>query len=371
MRHSAYRVASAIGLTCLAVVVAALPAGACAGLFAPGADLKLLRTATLAAYHDGVEHYITSFSFSGGGAEVGSIIPLPDIPTIVERGGDWTLQRLERETQPAPAERLSATAAGASEDRSAEVILETRIDALDLTVLKGGADEVGRWAREHGFSLTPDAPEVLEHYAKRSPIFMAARFDTKAAAERGQEVGEGTPVHLTIPTERPWVPLRILGLGKPADEVVEADVYLLTDDRPNLVTTPVAAKDGLFRQHDAAATDQLLADLRSDKGMGWIPDKMWLTYLRVASGADALGYDLTVPPTSDSKPLPTAPADTSLSVPALETGEPDLETDATPPLVLHEFDPPRDSRRPLAAAGAGVLLTGTAFALAFRRRLFG
>ena len=349
-----------------------MPAGACAGLFAPGADIKLLRTATLAAYHDGIEHYITSFSFSGGGAEVGSIIPLPDIPTTVERGGDWTLQRLERETQPQPAafDALSARSAG-GESAPAEVILETRIDALDLTVLKGGAQAVGTWAREHGFSLTPDAPEVLEHYAKRSPIFMAARFDTKAAEERGQEVGEGTPVHLTIPTERPWVPLRILGLGKQADEVVEADVYLLTDERPNLVTTPVAAKEGLFRQHDAAATDLLLSDLRADKGMEWIPDKMWLTYLRVASDADALGYDLTVPPAAKSAPVPTVQPETTLTLPVLETAEPDLELQSAPPLVLHEFDPPGRSRVALAATGAGVLLTGSALALVFRRRLFG
>ncbi|HSH22736.1 MAG TPA: hypothetical protein VK975_01590 [Acidimicrobiales bacterium] len=29
--------------------------------------------------------------------ENGSIVPLPDVPTAVERGGDWTLQRLARE----------------------------------------------------------------------------------------------------------------------------------------------------------------------------------------------------------------------------------------------------------------------------------
>jgi len=53
-----------------------------------------VRTTTLAAYHDGVERYVTSFEFTGEGEEVGSIIPLPDVPTDVVRGGDWTLQRL-------------------------------------------------------------------------------------------------------------------------------------------------------------------------------------------------------------------------------------------------------------------------------------
>ena len=54
----------------------------------------LTRTTTLAAYHDGVERYVTSFEFTGQGEEVGSIVPLPGVPSKVERGGDWTLQRL-------------------------------------------------------------------------------------------------------------------------------------------------------------------------------------------------------------------------------------------------------------------------------------
>ncbi|HUR49079.1 MAG TPA: DUF2330 domain-containing protein [Acidimicrobiales bacterium] len=372
MRLNVSRVAAVIAASGLAVITAAAPAGACAGLFAPGADIKLLRTATLAAYHDGIEHYITSFSFSGGGAEVGSIIPLPDIPTTVERGGDWTLQRLERETQP-QFEGAALAAADSSSQRSAEVILETRIDALDLTVLKGGAQEVGKWARDNGFSLTPDAPAVLEHYAARSPIFMAARFDTKAAEERGQDIGEGTPVHLTIPTERPWVPLRILGLGKKPGEVVEADVYMLTDERPNLVTTPVASDQGLFRQFDSAASDSLLNDLRADKGMEWIPTSMWLTYMRVAADAGTLGYDLTIPapPRAESLPVETIPETKPVEtvLPAL-VEEPEFDL-AGRRLVINEVDA-ASNVGPLVAGTAGALVVGVGLAaIVARRRLFG
>lgn len=371
MRLSFSRVAAAIAAAGLAVVAAAGPAGACAGLFAPGADIKLLRTATLAAYTDGVEHYITSFSFSGGGAEFGSIIPLPDIPTTVERGGDWTLQRLERETQPVAEATALAASDSAASGRSAEVLLETRIDALDLTVLKGGAQEVGKWARDNGFALTPDAPEVLEHYASRSPIFMAARFDAKTAKERGQEVGEGTPVHLTIPTERPWVPLRILGLGKKPGEIVEADVYMLTDDRPNLVTTPTAAKAGLSRPHDAAATQSLLDDLRADKGMGWIPDRMWLTYLRVASEASILDYDLTVPapPAAEPSPAPTVPVTQATeAAPQVAANQPEFD------LVGRRVDTtqnnPASHVGPLLAGAAAAMVVGVGLAAFVARRRF-
>src|SRR5437868_632985 len=72
------------------------PALACGGLVAPNGTVRLLRTTTLAAWHDGQEHYVTSFQFLGEpgttGGEFGSIVPLPAVPTSVERGGDWTLQ---------------------------------------------------------------------------------------------------------------------------------------------------------------------------------------------------------------------------------------------------------------------------------------
>src|SRR5688500_20378756 len=87
-------------LAAAALVVTASPAGACGGLVGENGSIQLTKTATLAAYHDGVERYVTSFEFVGEGAEVGSIIPLPDVPTSVVRGGDWTLQRLAREVAP-------------------------------------------------------------------------------------------------------------------------------------------------------------------------------------------------------------------------------------------------------------------------------
>src|SRR3954471_8465331 len=117
----------------LALLLAA-PAWACGGLIGPNGTVSLGRTTTLAGYHDGVEHYVTSFNFEGAGGAFGSLIPLPGVPTSVERGGDWTLQRLVRETEP-PVRALAASAAGGAGAASAEIILEKRIDALDVTVL--------------------------------------------------------------------------------------------------------------------------------------------------------------------------------------------------------------------------------------------
>jgi hypothetical protein len=206
----------------VAVVAGPRLAEACAGLIGSNGAVNLGRTSTLAAYHDGVEHYVTAFEFQGGGGEFGTLIPLPGVPTDVQRGGAWTLQRLDKETAPPPKLLRDScdTCSSAASFEGAQVLREVRIDALDVTVLKGGGADVAAWATEHGFRLSPDAPEVLDFYAKRSPIFLAAVFDGTAAAERGQQIGDGTPVHVTIPTTNPWVPLRILGLGKQPAEFI-------------------------------------------------------------------------------------------------------------------------------------------------------
>ena len=305
----------ASALAGLATLVAAPAAAACGGLVGENGSIQLVRTTTLAAYSGGVERYVTSFEFSGEGGEVGTIVPLPDVPTAVERGGDWTLQRLSREVAPVEPAALAARFA-ADEAASAEVVLETTVDALDITVLRGGGDEVGRWALEHGFLLTPDAPEVLDFYAERSPVFMAARFDAARARELGQTTGDGTPIMLTIPTDEPWVPLRILGLGLGASQVVEADVFLLTDDRPRLL----AGGPGLVIERSQEASASLLDDLRSDEGMGWVPEELWLTYLRLSAPAGELAYDLAVATRPGARPSAVdagvSPADARTPLPS-------------------------------------------------------
>jgi hypothetical protein len=276
----------------------ATPAGACGGLIGENGTIELVKTTTLAAYNDGIERYMTAFEFNGQGEEVGSIIPLPDEPTKVEKGGNWTLQRLVEEVTPPPDGPAVLAAEDSAAGKSAEVILETEVDALDITVLRGGGDAVGEWAAENGFLLTPDAPEVLDFYADRSPYFMAAKFDASRAAELGQGAGDSTPVMATIPTDDPWVPLRILGLGLEPDQQVQADVFLLTKGEPQLL----AGGPGIQRVNNEAASELLLDDLRSDERMEWVPEEAWLTYLQVDSPAGQLDFDLAASTSSGTRP---------------------------------------------------------------------
>src|SRR3972149_1854242 len=248
MRLLIITLAGALALAAISLGANSSAADPCAGRIGSNGAVNLGRTTTLAAYSDGVEHYVTAFQFQGGGGEFGRLIPLPGVPSKVERGGGWTLHRLQLETQPVGL--FEAAADAAPRATGVEVLQEVRIDALDITVLKGGGPDVAVWAEEHGFRLSPDAPEVLDFYGKRSPIFLAAVFDGQAALDRGQQIGDGTPVHITIPTSNPWVPLRILGLGKQAEDRVDADVFLLTDREPALLPAPAA---GLTLAHNQPA----------------------------------------------------------------------------------------------------------------------
>jgi hypothetical protein len=154
---------------------------------------------------------------------------------------------------------------------------------------------------------------VLEFYASRSPIFMAARFDAKRAADQGVQKGEGTPIHAVIPTPNPWVPLRILSLGRQPGELVQADVYLLTDREPTTLPqaetpsrNPIEQR-GLIQEVSERASATLLADLRSDRGMRWLPERdMWLTYVRVNELAENLTHDLAIDASGYGQPDPVA-----------------------------------------------------------------
>jgi hypothetical protein len=95
------------------------------------------------------------------------------------------------------------------------------------------------------------------------------------------------------------VPLRILGLGKQADDFILADVFLLTDIAPEFLP---AVGRGMSLAYYGQASDLLLDDLRADAGMGFIPESAWLTKLEIGSSPRQLRYDLAVDASGEGKP---------------------------------------------------------------------
>ncbi|MEA2716194.1 MAG: hypothetical protein QOI99_511, partial [Actinomycetota bacterium] len=139
----------------MVVAGTAAPALACGGVFSQNGEVNLTRTTTLAAFADGVEHYVTAFEFAGAGGAFGSIVPLPGVPTSVEEGGEWTLQRLVKEVSPPPEVFARGGVALSAAADTAEVQHETRVGAHDHTVQRGGAQAVGPWATDNRLQLTP------------------------------------------------------------------------------------------------------------------------------------------------------------------------------------------------------------------------
>lgn len=265
------------------------------GLIAPGHSVALIKTTSLAAWHGGYEHYVTGFEFAGAVKSFGYIIPLPGVPTKIQKGGNWTLERLLGEIGEGPLafkSRDVTLAAGAG--ARVQVLQQVKIDALDVTVVRGGGPDVAAWAQKNGFDLSPDAPKVFGGYADAGAIFALARYDVAKASARGLIQGQGVVVQFEIPTKAPWMPMRILAFGKAPSQVIDAELFVLTDQRPSFYPV-ISSIPGMHVLANERASDSLLSDLRGDRGMSWIPTSgMWFTALGLQAAASTVKADLSI-----------------------------------------------------------------------------
>ncbi|TMF89628.1 MAG: DUF2330 domain-containing protein [Chloroflexi bacterium] len=291
-------------------VTQALPVAACGGLVAPNGAIRLARATTLVEWHNGVEHYLTSFSYHGEASSFGWIVPLPAVPQKVEEGGGWTLQRLFRETHPQP-EILDLRFAAAPTAQSVEVLQQVKVRALDITVLRGSGQAVLDWAADNGFAVDAETRLHVMHYAMGSPVFMAAKYNAERAQQQRLLFGDGAPVLITLKIAHPWIPFEVLAAG----QQVQADLYLLSDKPVNTsewrafigqsgVGSSVQGAEGFTMEFQEKMTDSLYKDLSSDKNMGWVRRDSWLTYLTLNAPDTKVTYDMSVTPMGVIKVAP-------------------------------------------------------------------
>jgi Uncharacterized protein conserved in bacteria (DUF2330) len=285
-----------------AVVLQAGQALACGGLVAPDGDVRLAKATTFVAWSGGIEHYVTSFAYTGAVVDVGWIVPLPAVPTSITEAGAWTLQRLEREFAPPVEFATTDSLAEAGAAAPAVVIEQVQVEALDVTVLKGSGQAVIDWCIHNGFLVSAEIQNHLLRYASTSPVFMAAKYNTSVALQRHQQAGDGVPLLITMRTPQLWVPLEILAnAGSP----VNADLFLLTDQPLHTQSGQLVVSDATNGAGVGGATGFTIAgaepmnaslhrDLSSDRNMSWVPATGYVTYLTLnAPGADVT-YDLGV-----------------------------------------------------------------------------
>ena len=315
----------------------ALPAAACGGLIAPNGAIRLDRATTLVEWHNGVEHYFTSFSYHGEASSFGWIVPLPAVPVKVEEGGGWTLQRLFRETHPQPfIQSLDFAAGRAAVPAPAEILQQVQVQALDITVLRGSGQGVLDWASQNGFSIDAETHAHVLQYAKGSPVFMAAKYNAGRASKQRLLFGDGAPVLVTLKVPHPWIPFEVLAAGQ------QADLYLLSDKPVNTsswramfgvsgVGTNVAGAEGFTLKFQEKMTDALYRDLSTDKNMSWVRRDSWLSYLSLDAPDSKVTYDMSVTPMGVVKVAPfgtrpmaivdgTAPSERAADVPTAPMG---------------------------------------------------
>jgi len=293
------KIVPAAAATLVLFLAQTVSAAACGGLIAPNGAIRLSRATTLVAWHDGVEHYLTSFSYQGQASSFGWIVPLPAVPAKVEEGGDWTLQRLFLETHPQrfAIEDLSFAAAAGS----VEVLQQVQVQALDITVLRGSGQAVLDWAKENGFAIDDETHDHVLQYAKGSPVFMAAKYNADRAQKQRLLFGDGAPVLVTLKVAHPWIPFEVLANG----QQVQADLYLLSDMPVNTsdwraligqsgVGTEVAGAPGFTLVSQEQMNDSLYHDLSTDKNMSWVRRDSWLTYLTLNAPDEKVTYDMSV-----------------------------------------------------------------------------
>lgn len=292
--------ALAVGL----VVIQAPAALACGGLVAPNGAIRLTRATTLVAFHNGIEHYMTSFTYEGDVSNLGWIVPLPAVPLAIQEGGAWTLQRLFRETHPVVLDRAFAGAANTAAPSAAgvQIIQQTQVEALNITVLRGSGQAVLDWCSQNGFFVNADTRAHLLIYGSGTPIFMAVKYDTARAQARKQIQGDGSPVLITLKIPRPWVPLEVLALD---GQQVNADLYFLTDRPLNIseanavigqsaVGSEIPGAPGFQVAFQEPMNATLYHDLSTDRNMGWVCSDGWLTYLSLDAPEEQVTYDLSV-----------------------------------------------------------------------------
>src|SRR6202140_1614960 len=284
-----------------AVVLQAGQVFACGGLVAPDGDVRLAKATTFVAWSGGIEHYVTSFAFTGAVTDVGWIVPLPAVPTSITEAGAGALQGREREVAPPELFQLAVDAAPAH-GAPAIVIEQVQVEALDVTVLKGSGQAVIDWCTHNGFLVSAEIKDPLLRYASSSPVFMAAKYNTSLALQRHQQSGDGVPLLITMHTPHLWVPLEILASdGVP----VNADLFLLTDgplrtangvamtwrltDGPTLDSAP-----GFTVAGAEAMNASLHRDLSIDRNMSWVPAHGYVTYLTLNAPGARVTYDLGV-----------------------------------------------------------------------------
>jgi hypothetical protein len=312
-------------LTLSMLALYSMPAAACGGPLSAGQNIHLQKSETLVAWHNGTEYYMTNFTYttSGDPKNFGWVLPLPAEPQKIEAGDLKTFETLHYDSQrPTFSFNLFSRGNTAGAPGGAQVLQQTRINSLDITIVKGNGSQIVEWATQNGFNVDEMTRAHLLQYAKASPIFMAAKYDLSSVTQEQKDKqlkgGVSTPVLLTIKTSQLWVPMELLAVE---GQYTSADFYLLTDQPVHASSlnaklgissegSGIANAPGLTLNYQGQLSDGAYTSIKGQTNMGWVWPKSWLTYLSLSAPGEKVTYDVGISPSGvvHSAPYGTQPA---------------------------------------------------------------
>ena len=295
------RIVVAAGTAAAAFLLTAAPALACGGLVAPDGDVRLDKATTFVAWHDGVEHYVTSFAYTGAAADVGWIVPLPAVPSKIEAAGRG---------------RCSGSSASSILRRSFVPSRQQARGAGGLRRCRAGAGRGARRHRAQGQRLEGDrlvCPQRLSAAAgDQGPPAPVRAGQPGLHGRQIQQLGRAA-ARAAVRRRRPAAhhhahAAAVGAAGDPRQRGCSGECRPLPADRIKPLTTengvPVVSRSSVGSVIDSAKgftvagaepmNASLHHDLSIDRNMSWVPASGYLTYLTLnAPGADVT-YDLGV-----------------------------------------------------------------------------
>lgn len=213
------------------------PARACGGTFCDGGGQTQTGAVVMSVDQRGenilfvldgksVETHI-QIQYQGDAAHFAWVIPVPAIPAF-QIGSQALFDRLLTTTVPSygfgtrTGCPVSGTPSAPSTGTGAQgtdphVVYKAAVGAYEIHVISGTkADDVQQWLVDHGYAPSADAPPILQKYLEEGYLFAAVKL------QNGVGVDQIHPIVITVPGDKPCVPLRLTRVAAVENMAVRA-----------------------------------------------------------------------------------------------------------------------------------------------------
>jgi hypothetical protein len=210
-----------------------------------GADLNEPSQKAIIYWREGKEVLILQVKYEGQAEDFAWIVPLPAYPEVTAIDANkspfaeislYTQRRFRWGRKGMPI--TSAVSEGL-----VTVIERKIVGVYDIAVLSAiDPGALNKWLNNNGYAFPTERSDLLEHYTKKSWVYVAMRIDPNALKKDEVEklkVGELQPIRFTFAADEMVYPLKISSINAGETELL---LYLLAND-PMVVKTENKRQD--------------------------------------------------------------------------------------------------------------------------------